>query len=164
VHHAHQPVAVVRDATHHAGRRAVVVGVDGSAGGQRALAWGVEEARRRNAPLEVVHAWTFTVMGTPWGPTIDPGLAQFEADAHRLVADQLASVDTTDLTSPVRARIVQGAAGQVLVEFAERAQLIVVGARGIGGLHELLLGSVSQHVSHHASCPTIVVRPSEEAP
>lgn len=164
VHHAHVPVAVVRDSTPDPVRRFVLVGVDGSEGAHRALVWAVEEARRRHAPLEVVHAWSFPAVGSPWGPTVDPGVSRFEAEAHQVLADQLAAVDTTDLTGPVRARVVQGGPGDVLVEFAYRAQLAVVGARGVGGLHELLLGSVSQHVSHHATCPTIVVRPSEEAP
>ncbi len=39
----------------------IVVGVDGSSGAQQALEWAVEEARRRNAVVEVVHAWHFPV-------------------------------------------------------------------------------------------------------
>ena len=56
VHHAHVPVAVVRHTRWPVAPRRVVVGVDGSPPSRRALAWAVEEARRRGAVLEAVHA------------------------------------------------------------------------------------------------------------
>ena len=41
---------------------------------------------------------------------------------------------------------------------AERADLIVVGTRGLARAGRWLLGSVSDHVVHHAGCPVLVVR------
>jgi nucleotide-binding universal stress UspA family protein len=45
----------------------------------------------------------------------------------------------------------------VLVEVAKDADLLVLGTRGHGGFSGLLLGSVSQQVSHHAPCPLVLV-------
>jgi nucleotide-binding universal stress UspA family protein len=53
---------------------------------------------------------------------------------------------------------VEGQAADVLLQEAQDADLLVVGNRGRGGFASLLLGSVSQQVVHHASCPVIIVR------
>jgi nucleotide-binding universal stress UspA family protein len=41
------------------------------------------------------------------------------------------------------------------------ADLIVIGSQGQGALGDLLLGSVSQYVLHHARVPVCVVRPPD---
>lgn len=46
----------------------------------------------------------------------------------------------------------------MLLDAATGADLLVVGSRGHGGFAEALLGSVSQHCVHHASCPVVVIR------
>jgi nucleotide-binding universal stress UspA family protein len=52
----------------------------------------------------------------------------------------------------------EGQAAEVLVAEAHDAELLVVGSRGLGGFRGLLLGSVGQQCSHHASCPVTIVR------
>ena len=43
------------------------------------------------------------------------------------------------------------------------ADLIVVGSRGLKGLKEMFLGSVSNYVSHHAPCSVLIVRTPTES-
>ena len=54
-----------------------------------------------------------------------------------------------------------GPAGPTLLDVAADASLIVVAARGRGGFKGLLLGSVSHHVTHHATCPVVVIPHTE---
>jgi nucleotide-binding universal stress UspA family protein len=62
---------------------------------------------------------------------------------------------------PIR-EMAMGRPERTLVRVAERDEvdLVVVGHRGIGGVTRALLGSVSEHVAHHAPCSVLVVRAS----
>jgi nucleotide-binding universal stress UspA family protein len=63
-------------------------------------------------------------------------------------------------TGPVATRLEIGSPSDVIpsVAEAERAHLVVLGARGLGAVKELLLGSVSNRVLAHAACPVLVVK------
>jgi nucleotide-binding universal stress UspA family protein len=52
--------------------------------------------------------------------------------------------------------LVRGRAAEVLIGVSRTAQLVVVGSRGHGGFVGLLLGSVGQHLMHHAACPVLI--------
>ncbi|MGR6998959.1 universal stress protein [Yinghuangia aomiensis] len=51
-----------------------------------------------------------------------------------------------------------------LLDAARDAALVVVGARGLGTAHGLLVGSVSRSLAGHASCPVLIVRRNVGAP
>ncbi len=61
---------------------------------------------------------------------------------------------------PVDVEIVEGPPAQAIIRIAETrdCSLIVMGARGLGSLEGLLLGSVSQKVLEHSKCPVFIVR------
>ncbi len=58
----------------------------------------------------------------------------------------------------VRSTLREAEAGPALVELSTGADLLVVGSRGHGGIHELLLGSVGTYCARHAHCPIVIVR------
>ena len=55
----------------------------------------------------------------------------------------------------------EGQPADVLCDEAEGSDLLVVGTRGLGGFHGLLVGSVSQQCVHHAPVPVVVIRPDK---
>jgi nucleotide-binding universal stress UspA family protein len=131
----------------------IVVGVDGSESAQRALRWAINEARRREAALEVVHAWRRIPISDYIVNEPEPGGS---ARFARAVLDQ--AVDAEDTTGiAVERKLVPGAGASALIHEAKGAALLVVGSRGRGGFGGLLLGSVSQQAAHHAPCPVVII-------
>lgn len=138
----------------------IVVGVDGSECSRSALRFALNEARIRHVKLRIVVAWhvPLAAYGAGWAPP-PPGLAEdAEAAGKEVLEDALRTAgeegDSVEIESVVR----EGQSAQVLVEEAERAELLVIGSRGRGGFRELMLGSVSQQCAHHARCPVAIVR------
>ena len=59
-------------------------------------------------------------------------------------------------------QLVEGHPADVLVWSARGADLLVVGSRGHGVFTSALLGSLSHHCVHHASCPVLFIRVTGE--
>ncbi len=129
----------------------IVVGIDGSESSHGALAWAAQEATLRGARLYLLHSWQFPPSPDPAGgiPHID-----MEGVAKQILADAVATLDEG---SAIETEIANDSAGRALVRASKGAELVVVGARGLGGFRGLLLGSVSQLVAHHAHCPIVIV-------
>jgi nucleotide-binding universal stress UspA family protein len=139
----------------------IVVGVDGSDPSRKAVHWALAEARLRGARLVAVHAWSY-YPSLP-SDSLDPMLvtpdfnAALGRDAERFVEQEVEKLRADDREVEIEARAVEGPAASVLAELAKDADLLVLGTRGHGGFSGLLLGSVSQQVSHHAPCPLVLV-------
>ncbi len=162
LHHAPCPVAVVRgDGRAREGSpERIVVGTDGSTSSHEALAWAVEEARLRSAALTVVVGYLPPYIGNAeaaWDFDDDAEISKAALDAA------IEAVDTTGLPTPIERRLVADGAAPAILSAAEGADLVVVGSRGLGGFKGLVLGSVSHHVTHHASCPVVVLRAAEDS-
>ena len=134
----------------------IVVGVDGSEVSQQALDWALDEGRQRGSVVEVVHSWTTPYVDPYSMVTLDPDIFR---DAADLALKRIVATLPVDPHGPeVIPKLVHGAAAVALLEASEGADLLVVGSHGHGGFVGMLLGSVSQHVLHHANCPVVVVR------
>jgi nucleotide-binding universal stress UspA family protein len=81
-----------------------------------------------------------------------------EQAAQGLLDEAIATIDDADGGLEVEPVLVHGVAPSALLREAEGADLLVVGSRGRGGFKELMLGSTSHQVTHHAACPVVVVR------
>jgi nucleotide-binding universal stress UspA family protein len=140
--------------THHGeGELRIVVGVDGSECAKRAVDFAAHEASRWGALLHVVSAYEIPPdagwMVVPMQPFVEAALASVDsavARAHELEPTLVTKGEST-----------HGSAGNVLVAASQGASLLVVGSRGRGEVRSLVLGSVSEHCVHHASCPVTIV-------
>lgn len=162
--HGRCPVMVVRGRKNPAGD--VLLGADGSPAGSSAVGFAFAEASLRGAHLIAFHAWNLLTERTLGGPA-DPPTVVFDEErlrdaAARRLAEALSGWQERYPDVPVHRRLVKAGARQALIEASGTAQLLVVGARGRGGLAGLLLGSVSQAVLQHAQCPVTVVRGTGE--
>jgi nucleotide-binding universal stress UspA family protein len=140
------------------GRHPVVVGVDGSENGQRAMHVAARQAARTNRPLVVVHAVGLTeVIGGEHVPSHD-----HRTEIGREVVSWCASLDGE--CNDVEALVLDGPPVDVLLRAANEvdASLVVVGRRGTGGRPELRLGSTAHQVVEHSRCPVLVVPPDYE--
>jgi nucleotide-binding universal stress UspA family protein len=133
----------------------VVVGVDGSANAERALAVAAKLARALDVEVRVVHA--LGMMTTIDGHKVPSHDHRHEIEQR--LGDHwcapLVSVDGLRWSAELR----DGNPAEVLLHLAAEigAGMIVVGARGVGADPDLMLGSTSHHVVHHGICPTVVV-------
>lgn len=145
------------------GRQSVLVGVDGSASAEEALAWAAAEAAYRHRPLQIVHAATWPTIGNPLDMTATAPVGDGILDASRWSlgeAENHARHLAPDIT--VSAELFVASAAPTLLSQAQDAELVVVGSRGLGGFRGLLVGSVSATLAAHAPCPVIVVRPQTD--
>jgi nucleotide-binding universal stress UspA family protein len=144
-------------------RPAVVVGVDGSEQAYTAAAWALDVAARRHLPLEVVHSWSIPLPPVGLGPA-PVGLSDDRIrEAAQAVLDSV--VTRLQETAPdvaVTGTLFPGTPASALLEAAEHATLVVVGASGLDRVTEFVLGSVTAQVVAHAACPVAVV-PAGEA-
>jgi nucleotide-binding universal stress UspA family protein len=159
--HAPGTVVVVRGRADHAAGP-VVVGLDGSPASEAAAQVAFAEAAvRRNALVAVTaypalsRAWLVPSSAEPSGAD---GTEAVERELGERLTGQLAAWRDKYPGVPVRDMVVRGGAAGTLVQMSKRAGLVVVGSRGRGTLHGMLLGSVGLQLLHHADCPVLVAR------
>lgn len=143
--------------------RGIVVGVSDSTTGAAALDWGLQQAASRRLPLTAVRAWDIPSYGSYYsvGAALRSTSPEFELTEQRIAQDALdAALARADSSLEVEttAAATRGRPAQVLVADAADAELLVVGARGVGARSRLVhLGSVTAAVLHHASGPVAVI-------
>lgn len=134
-----------------------MVGVDGSPAAEQALGFAFEEATLRTASVQALCSW--------WDPAAIPGpdrRAFIDADALKHEANTrferaVAPWQARYPKVPVDTTFVLDTPRHALVDAAEGADLLVVGARGIGSAPQTLLGPVTQAALQQAPCPVAVV-------
>ena len=144
----------------------IVVGTDGSDTAGTALQQAIALARRTGARLQIVSAYE---------PVSDQRLRNQQVEVPKDLEwmvnprdDVLEMLDAARYEAgsagveKVETFARQGDAADAILDIAEeqRADLIVVGNKGMTGAKRFLLGSVPNRVSHHAPCSVLIIRTS----
>lgn len=136
----------------------ILVGVDGSPASIDAIKWAAEQAKLTGSALVAITSWSIPASyGVAFG---GEDAIDWKQNAEQALNEALDEALGADAGS-VQRLVEQGHPSYVLTEASESADLIVVGSRGHGGFAGLVLGSVSQHVVAHSTCPVVVTRHHE---
>jgi nucleotide-binding universal stress UspA family protein len=139
--------------------RTVLLATDLTAASSEATERAIELSARLGARLLIVNVMdSKRLVGGGSHERIDQARAEREAVLLEVVRTARAAGANAEFL------IWTGDPGNSLVAAAEaeHADLLVVGTRGRSGAERMLLGSVSDHLVHHAGCPVLVVRPGKD--
>ncbi|MEW6696948.1 MAG: universal stress protein [Bacillota bacterium] len=141
----------------------ILVPLDGSDRATKALSHAVELAKKLGAKVTLINV----VPSLP--PYVNTAVDRL-GQAQQAIIDELMRngkemleqyvSSISDKTLDVDTFIVMGQPADEILEKAraENYELIVIGSRGLGEIKGYIMGSVSNRVSRHASCPVLIIR------
>jgi nucleotide-binding universal stress UspA family protein len=141
----------------------IVVGTDGSETAGEAVSQAIDLAKLSGATLSIVSAYAPVSKKRSAGEQLEaPPDVQYELGPREDINLVLDSAAATAKKEGIEAQThpVEGDPAEAILTVAEqtKADLIVVGNKGMAGARRFLLGSVPNKVSHHAPCSVIIVR------
>ncbi len=135
----------------------ITVGVDGSTGGRRALAWALRHGAAWDANVEVVTAHNWVAVALESGATSGPEDLRLQmAERQKIDMDRVLA-DFEGAPPRVSAELVEGDPVDVLITAARDSDLLVLGSHGQGRLTSALLGSVSEGCVRRGTTPVLIV-------
>lgn len=139
----------------------IVAAFDGSKAANKALDKAIELVKvTPGASLTVIHAFDFPrfYIAEGFAPIPASVNQDFYNVAESTVKEAEERIKQAGLTPHVE--LLQGAPAEALLEYVKthECDLIVIGSRGLGGIREFVLGSVSHNVVQHAHTPVLVVK------
>ncbi|MFC7842684.1 universal stress protein [Streptomyces sp. NPDC057382] len=141
--------------------RYIIVGLDGSSESRAAAEWAAREADLRGLSLRLVHVWEPVAQPMAQAPLLGTQtLKHWSEQVPRGAAEGLAARHPGVDVSAIQ---LNGVPGDVLVDVARDAELLVLGSRGLSGLGGFMIGSVGQAVIARTETPVVLVRSGEQA-
>jgi nucleotide-binding universal stress UspA family protein len=134
----------------------IVVGLDGSEGGRRALEWAADEAATRGGAVQAIVAWSWD------GVELGPIAATYPEEEHQRAIRMLdreikALIERRGSHLPVAGEVIEGRPADVLTAAGRMAALLVLGSHGHSRVRHTVLGSVSEECIRKANCPVVVI-------
>jgi nucleotide-binding universal stress UspA family protein len=150
----------------------ILVPLDGSEHSLKALDAAASIAQKFGGDITLLNAYSIqpVLFPEPSNPSM-PAPILTRADVSRLAegAERLGNrivgegeqrIKSANVQVKVKKIVVEGHAVEEIVRVAnqENIDLIVIGARGVSHMREMLLGSVTDGVMHHVRCPVLVIK------
>ena len=134
----------------------ILVAIDGSPSSTKAFEKSIYLAVKCNSKLDIVHVVPCGLGGD--SATTFELIENLKTGAMNLLDECKRVADENKVS--INMILKTGDPAKTIIEIAnsENYDLIIMGSRGQTPFHELLLGSVSLKVSHHAKCPVMIVR------
>ncbi|MGP3769891.1 universal stress protein [Streptomyces sp. SDT5-1] len=144
--------------------RTVTVGLDGTAESLAAADWAAREARLRSIELMLVHAryWQPYVYAPLAGISTPPDTRERDR-AEEILAGAEAKLRRHHPDVPISTHEVSEEPVAALLAEAERAEVLVLGSRGLSGITGFVVGSVAHGVAVRATGPVVFVRARDRA-
>ncbi|MGI4788335.1 MAG: universal stress protein [Janthinobacterium lividum] len=138
----------------------ILLASDGSECALKAAAVAATVASKFAARLTIINVFEPYASVGPYGEIVYTGLDDTYTAEMKDYAISHAGriVDEMNVPYQCRQETGQPAAEIVRVAAEEHFDLIVLGSRGLSGFKSLVLGSVSDTVTHHAHCPVLIVK------
>ena len=152
----------------------ILVAIDGSTMSRKVFEVGLSLAQTTGARLMLLHILSsedkdyptpLIYSGLEYAPSAEPVLKAYQEKVKKFEqqgVEFLRSLKEEATKAGVKTEFKQtfGYPGRNICEEAQTcsAELILVGSRGLTGVKEMLLGSVSNYVTHHAPCSVLIVR------
>ena len=143
--------------------QAIVVGTDGSETAKKAVEQAAELAKQGGGELHIVMSASAVPeqrlrserAGAPddVAHTVNPN-----EDTEAELKEAAQPYESQDITVHTHAKSGDPADAIIDVAEANRADLIVVGNKGMTGAKRFFLGAVPNKISHHAPCSVLIVR------
>jgi len=144
----------------------ILVAVDGSKSADKALDFALDLAQKYSSKIVLISVFeplsvSMITLGIGLSPvnlaTHIDGLVEFR---KKILLDALKKAKNTNSELVVTKILAEGRPSDKIVETAKEQQcdLIVIGSRGLGGIKEFFLGSVSDRVADHAQCPVLIIK------
>ncbi|OXM83070.1 universal stress protein [Paenibacillus rigui] len=137
----------------------ILVAYDGSETSERALDSALKLAKLNHySKVDIIHIFNLPAYFVGTGVFIPPAAVEDNSHYTEQLIEKIKEV-VADLSN-IHIEVRNGAITKEILGYAEEigAELLIVGSRGLSGISEFVLGSVSHNLVQHAKIPVLVIK------
>ncbi|MBN2236144.1 MAG: universal stress protein [Bacteroidales bacterium] len=144
----------------------ILVPIDGSGLTEKIMAFAIDLAEKYQANVTLLSVLekpspTLINQGTLFTPNSTKKFVEDLEKYHKKVLlDATKKIEGKKSTVTISSMLVEGRPADKIIEVSQKGKydLIVIGSRGLGGIKEFFLGSVSDRVADEATCPVLIIK------